>query len=151
MRDWRGKSAARIGPRTSSWSRGRAFRDTRLEVVLPSGDYRDDATLATTANNALVLNITVPGGVEATAKDGNVTLTCTVSYGSERAAELTVAWLTGVRNIKDDIQISNDADLVDVTLDVQDALDRYSLIPDDSNVTVDTSGNTVTLSGRVRT
>jgi osmotically-inducible protein OsmY len=63
----------------------------RLEVVLPSGDYRDDATLATTANNALVLNITVPDDVEATAKDGNVTLTGTVSYGSERAAELTVA------------------------------------------------------------
>src|SRR5271157_2221038 len=117
-----------------------------LEVVLPQGDYRDDATLTTTANNALVLNVTVPDGVEATAKNGNLTLTGTVSYGSERAAaELTVAGLTGVRNIKDDIQISNDADLVDVTLLVQDALDRYALIPDDSDVVVDTNGNTVTL------
>jgi osmotically-inducible protein OsmY len=32
---------------------------------------------------------------------------------------------------------------------VQDALDRYALIPDDSDVTVDTSGNMVTLSGHV--
>src|SRR5271167_568478 len=88
-----------------------------LEVALPQGDYRDDATLTTTANNALELNITVPDGVEATAKNGNLTLTGTVHYGTERAAaELTVAGLTGVRNIKDDIQISNDADLVDVTL-----------------------------------
>ena len=123
-----------------------------LEVVLPQGGYRDDATLTTTANNALVLNVTVPVGVEATAKNGNLILTGTVSYGRERAAaELTVAGLTGVRNIKDDIQISNDADLIDVTLLVQDALDRYALIPDDSDVVVDTNGNTVTLNGHVRT
>ncbi len=123
-----------------------------LEVVLLEGDYRDDATLTTTANNALMLNVTVPDGVEATAKNGNLTLTGTVSYGSERAAaELTVAGLAGVRNIKDDIQISNDADLIDVTLLVQDALDRYALIPDDSDVVVDTNGNTVTLNGHVRT
>ncbi len=123
-----------------------------LEVVLPQADYRDDATLTTTANNALDLNITVPDGVEATAKNGNLTLTGTVNYGTERAAaELTVASLTGVRNLKDDIQISNDADLIDVTLLVQDALDRYALIPDDSDVVVDTNGNTVTLNGHVRT
>ena len=123
-----------------------------LEVVLPAGDYRDDATLTTTANNALTLNIAVPDGVEATANNGNLTLTGTVSSGSERtAAEQAVTYLTGVRNVKDDIDISTDADPVDVTLNVQDALDRYALIPDDSDVAVDTSGNTVTLTGHVRT
>jgi osmotically-inducible protein OsmY len=123
-----------------------------LEVVLPTGDYRDDPTLSTAANNALTLNVTVPDGVEATAKDGNLTLTGTVSYGAGRtAAEDTVAGLTGVRNLSDNIEISNDADPVDVTAYVQDALDRYALIPDDSDVTVDTDGNTVTLSGHVRT
>jgi osmotically-inducible protein OsmY len=123
-----------------------------LEVVLPSGDYRDDATLTTTANNALTLNITVPDGVEATAKNGNITLTGTVSYGSERtAAEQAVTYLTGVRNLRDDVAISTDADPVDVTLNVQDALDRYALIPDDSDVAVDTSGHTVTLTGHLRT
>jgi len=123
-----------------------------LEVVLPSGDYRDDALLTTTANDALTLNVTVPDGVEATAKDGNLTLTGTVSYGGERtAAEQAVTYLTGVRNVRDDIDISTDADPVDVTFNVQDALDRYALIPDDSDVVVDTSGNTVTLTGHVRT
>jgi osmotically-inducible protein OsmY len=123
-----------------------------LEVTLPSGDYRDDALLTTTANNALTLNVTVPDGVEATAKDGNLTLTGTVSYGGERtAAEQAVTYLTGVRNVRDDIEISTDADPVDVTFNVQDALDRYALIPDDSDVVVDTSGNTVTLTGHVRT
>ena len=97
-----------------------------LEVVLPPSDYRDDATLTTAANNALTLNITVPDGVEATAKNGNLTLTGTVSIGTEMtAAEQTVAGLTGVRNVRNDIEISTDADPIDVTLAVQDALDRH--------------------------
>jgi osmotically-inducible protein OsmY len=123
-----------------------------LEVVLPAGDYRDDATLTMTANDALTLNIAVPDGVEATASNGDITLTGTVRYGTERtAAEQAVTYLTGVRNVKDDIAISTDADPIDVTLNVQDALDRNALIPDDSDVAVDTSGNTVTLTGHVRT
>jgi len=123
-----------------------------LEVVLPAASARDDAALTTAANNALELNITVPDGVEATAHHGNVTLTGTVHYGHQRtAAEATVAGLTGVRGIRDDIAISWDADPVDVTVSVQDALDRNALIPDDSDVVVDTEGNAVTLTGHVRT
>ena len=38
---------------------------------------------------------------------------------------------------------------MNVTLMVQDALDRYALIPDDSDVVADTLANTVTLSGHV--
>jgi osmotically-inducible protein OsmY len=121
-----------------------------LEVVLPPGDYRDDAMLTTAANNALTLNITVPDGIEATARNGNLRLTGTVRYGSERAAaELAVAGLTGVRDIKDDIGIVFDADLFEVTILVQDALDRYALIPDDSDVVAETNGHTVTLIGHV--
>jgi len=123
-----------------------------LQVVLPDADYRDDAMLTTAANNALTLNVTVPDGVEATASDGDLTLTGTVAYGTERtAAELAVAGLTGVRNIRDDIDISYDADPVDVDLHVQEALDRSALIPDDSDVNVDTKGSTITLTGHVRT
>jgi len=123
-----------------------------LEVVLPDADLRDDAMLTTAANNALALNITVPDGVEATARDGNLTLTGAVEYGRHRnAAELAIAGLTGVRNIKDDIAISYDADPVDVSWLVQNALDRNALVDDDSDVSVDTSGNTVTLRGHVRT
>jgi osmotically-inducible protein OsmY len=124
----------------------------QLQVVLPDEEYRDDAMLTTAANNALALNVTVPDGVEATAHDGNLTLTGAVEYGRQRkAAERAVAGLTGVRNVKDDIDISYDADPVDVTWFVQDALDRNALVDDDSDVSVDTSGNTVTLRGHVRT
>jgi osmotically-inducible protein OsmY len=123
-----------------------------LEVVLPAGDERDDPLLTTAANNALGLNITVPDTVEAAARNGNITLSGTVRYGYERtAAEATVTTLTGVRNVKDEIEITWDADPVNVTIAVQDALDRNALVADDSDVVVDTNGNTVTLIGHVRT
>jgi osmotically-inducible protein OsmY len=123
-----------------------------LAVMLPDASYRDDTWLTTAANNALTLNVAVPDGVEATARDGNLTLTGMVEFGRQReAAELVVAGLTGVRNVKDEIEITYDADPVDVTGLVQDALDRNALVEDDSDVHVDASGNTVTLGGHVRT
>ena len=123
-----------------------------LEVALSEADFRDDVMLITAANNALAQNVTVPNGVEATASDGNVTLTGTVSFGTERAAaERAVAGLTGVRNIRDDIEISYDTDPVDVDLHVQEALGRSALVPDDSDVEVATKGSTITLTGHVRT
>jgi osmotically-inducible protein OsmY len=83
----------------------------QLEVVLPPGDYRDDQTLTTTANDALTLNDTVQIGVEAAAANGDITLTGAVRDRSERtAAELLVAGLTGVRSVRNDIQIRADAD-----------------------------------------
>ena len=122
-----------------------------LEVLLPDVDYRDDAMLTTAANNALALNVTVPDGVEATARDGNVTLSGTVPFGPQRAAaESVVAGLTGVRNVNNEVEVWDDADPIAVTVRVQDALDRNALIPDDSDVFIHTSGNTVTLTGHVR-
>ena len=123
-----------------------------LEVVLPPESYRDDAILTTMANNALAASVSVPATVEATASNGNVMLSGTVRYGSERAAaELAVAGLTGVRNVGDEIDVTSDVDPADVTLRVQEALDRNALILDDSDVAVDADGNTVNLSGHVRT
>ena len=82
-----------------------------LEVVLPPGDYREDQALTTMANDALTLNDTVRIGVEAAAANGDITLTGTVRDRSERAAaELLVAGLTGVRSVKNNIQIRADAD-----------------------------------------
>ena len=123
-----------------------------LEVMLPEGDYRDDAMLTTAANNALAQNVSVPDGVEATARHGNLELTGTVRYGPQRdAAERAVAGLTGVRHVRDEIEIGYDADPAGVTLLVEDALARSALVPDDSDVQVGAMGNTVTLTGNVRT
>jgi osmotically-inducible protein OsmY len=126
--------------------------DNNLEVVLPESNYRDDAKLTTAANNALAANVTVPDNVEATAEDGNITLTGTVSYGTERAAaETAVSGLIGVRNVDNDIDISYAIDPVDVDLHVQDALARSALVPDGSDVTADTKDGIITLTGHVRT
>jgi osmotically-inducible protein OsmY len=77
-----------------------------LQVTLPPGDHRDDLPLAGMANNALTLGGAVPEGVEATAKDGDITLAGSVRSGTEReAAEVVVAELTGVRRVRNDIQI----------------------------------------------
>ena len=115
-----------------------------LEVVLPEGDYRDDAKLATAANNALAQNVTVPDTVE----DGNISLTGTVSYGTERAAaEAVVTGVVGVRNVINDIEISYVIDPVDVDLHVQEALDRSALVPDGSDVTANTNDGIITLTG----
>ena len=123
-----------------------------LEVALPESNYRDDVKLATAANNALAQNVTVPDTVEAVALDGNITLTGTVSYGSQRAAaEATVASLVGVRNVADDIEIVYAADPVDIDLHVQEALQRSAVVPDDSDVKAETKGGSITLTGHVST
>jgi osmotically-inducible protein OsmY len=125
---------------------------SHLEVTLPDANFRDDAMLTTAANNALTLDVTVPDSVEATAEDGNLTLTGTVEYAAERtAAERAVAGVTGVRNVWDEIEISYDADTVDIDLHVQEALGRSALVPDDSDVKVATDGSIITLNGHVRT
>jgi osmotically-inducible protein OsmY len=123
-----------------------------LEVWLPDSDYRDDTMLATAANNALALAVIVPAGVEAKAKDGNVTLSGTVAYGSQRAAAAAaVSYLYGVRNLKNDIEVWSTTDPGDVVARVQGALDRNALILDDSDVVVNTDDHAVSLVGHVRT
>ena len=87
--------------------------DNNLQVALPESDYRDDAKLTTAANNALAANVTVPDNVEATADDGNITLTGTVPYGTERAAaEAAVSGLVGVRNVMNDVRTWAEHDAV---------------------------------------
>ena len=123
-----------------------------LMVVLPDSDYRDEVQLITAANNALAQNVTVPDGVEAIAIDGDITLTGTVPYISQRAAaEAAVAGVTGVRNVRNDIEISYVIDPVDVDVNVQQALERSALVPDDSDVKSETKDGVITLTGHVRT
>jgi osmotically-inducible protein OsmY len=121
-----------------------------LMVDLPVADYRDDPMLTTAANNALALTVTVPGTVEASASEGNVWLTGMVGNRFQRdEAERSVAGLTGVRGIADDIEIFTDIQVEDVSELVQDALFRYGLLPGDSDIRVGASDGTITLSGSV--
>jgi osmotically-inducible protein OsmY len=123
-----------------------------LEVVLAPEDCRDDAMLTTAANSALAASAMMPEGVEATADNGNITLTGSVKFPSQRAAaEAAVSGLTGVRNVKNKIGFVFDVDPEDVARLVKEALDRHPVPLDDSHVVARASGNTVTLVGHVRT
>ena len=123
-----------------------------LQVALPDAGFRDDAVLTTAANNALAQDVTVPDGVEAAASDGNLTLSGTVEFGVERAAaERAVAGLAGVRNVRDQIEISYPDDPAEVDLHVQEALARSALVAGDSDVKVAPDGGIITLTGHVRT
>jgi osmotically-inducible protein OsmY len=107
---------------------------------------------AAAADDALTANATVPPGVRAVARGGALTLTGAVSFHSQRlAAEKAVSGLTGVRGVKDEIELVFDVDPADVRRRVKTALRGSALVPDDSDVVVVTSGNTVTLIGHVRT
>lgn len=123
-----------------------------LMVELPFADYRDDSLLTTDANNALAMNVSVPASVEASASEGNIWLTGTVGNRFEReAAENSVAGLTGVRGVTDDIDILTELEEVDVTDLVRGALLRYGLLPGDTDIQVGASNGTVTLSGHIET
>lgn len=125
----------------------------QLEVWLPPENYRDDAMLTTAANNALASSgVTALEGVEATAKNGNLTLTGMVKYRRQRAAaEAAVGGVAGVRNIEDDIEFVFDVDPADVNQLVGKALDRHQVPRDSRHVTVSTDGNVVVLAGTVQT
>ena len=79
-----------------------------LDVALPSGDYLEDAALAQRVNGALAANRAVPDGVRATAREGDVFLTGTVSVSAQRAAaEDTTADVGGVLNITNLIEVQD--------------------------------------------
>jgi osmotically-inducible protein OsmY len=121
-----------------------------LMVMLPAADYRDDAMLTTAANNALTQAITVPPGLEASATDGDIWLTGVVSNRFQHdAAQQAIAGLTGVRNIVNDIEIFSEVEAADVSMLVEDAIERWALLPDGSDVVVKASDGTITLTGHV--
>ena len=62
-----------------------------------------------------------------------------------------VSGLIGVRHVRDEIDVVCGVEPADVKQLVGRALDRSALVPDDSDVLVDTSGSTVILTGHVRT
>ena len=81
-----------------------------LGIALPSRDYGDDAALARLVNDALVANRAVPEGVRATAREGDVFLTGTVSYSAQRAAaEDAVAGVAGVLSVTNQIEVRGGA------------------------------------------
>lgn len=84
--------------------------DNLLAVALPDRDYGDDAALAQLANQAPAASRAVPGGVQATAREGSIFLAGTVSHNVQRAAaEDAVAGVAGVLSITNEIVVLGNA------------------------------------------
>ena len=89
---------------------GVASVDTLLAVAMPGDDYGDDTALAQLANQALAATAAVPDTVRASANEGNVFLTGTVSRSAQRAAaEDAVAGVAGIRSITNEIDVLGNA------------------------------------------
>lgn len=77
-----------------------------LDVALPSRDYGDDAALAQWVNGALAANRTVLDGIRATAREGDVFLTGTVSLSAQRVpVEDAASGVGGVLSITNQIEV----------------------------------------------
>jgi len=83
--------------------------DNLLAVAIPFDGFEDDATLAQSVNRALAANGSVPDGVKATAREGSIFLTGTVSHSVQRvAAEDTAAAVSGVLDITNEIEVQGE-------------------------------------------
>jgi osmotically-inducible protein OsmY len=123
--------------------------DNELEVRLLAGHRHSDAELRGTVLKALSWNVFVPDGVDATVKDGVVTLTGRVDYRSQRnEAEAAVRNLKGVAEIHDEISVRNAAMAADLSHQIEKAFKRTAKI-DAHHVKVEAVDGTVTLSGTV--
>jgi len=123
--------------------------DNELEVGLLTAHRREDADLRGSILRSLSRNVLVPDGVDATVKDGVVTLTGTVdSHHQREEAERTIQNVHGVTRIDDQIKIRDPRVSADVSERIARAFERNAQT-DAREVRVESINGTATLSGVV--
>jgi osmotically-inducible protein OsmY len=121
-----------------------------IEVDLPSTAVRSDADIARAADDHLAWNACVPDTVRLQVTAGRVQLQGTVEWQYQRqAAESAIRWLNGVRGVSNEIAIKPLVGAADVKDRITEALMRNASL-DARHITVETSGDAVTLRGVVR-
>lgn len=120
-----------------------------IEVKFPSAFTKSDSEIANEVLTALTSNMSVPNEkVKVKVEKGWVTLDGELPWNFQReAAKDAVPFLTGVRGVSNNIKIKSETHDAIEKKDVEDAIGRSSV--DDSNIKVNVSGSTVTLSGTV--
>ena len=119
-----------------------------IDVKIP--DERTDTEIAKDAVQALESHTSVPNCVTVLVRHGFVTLEGTVEWMFQKvAAESAVAHLRGVRGLHNLIRISTTQIAVEVRARIEEALERSAAV-DAARVHIDSSDNTVRLSGVVR-
>lgn len=121
-----------------------------IEVKFPSDFTKSDTEVANEVLTALKSNMSVPDNkVQVKVEKGWVSLEGELPWDFQReAAKNAVHFLTGVRGVSNKIKIKSETRDAIEKKDVEDAIGRSWSI-DDSDIKVNVSGNTVTLSGTV--
>lgn len=120
-----------------------------IDVKFPSSFSKTDAEVAEEVVGALKAAYNVPDDrVKVQVEDGWVTLEGDVPwYYQKEAAESAVKYLTGVKNVKNNIQVKSKLHDALEKKNIQRALNRSAI--NDENIEVEVSGTTVTLDGTV--
>jgi osmotically-inducible protein OsmY len=124
--------------------------DNELGVRLLDGVRRDDADVRGGVLQALMLDAAVPSTIDASVRDGIVTLTCTTPFNYQRAeAEFVAGNVPGVIGVDDQVELTiADPTPSDVRHSITKAFKRDASLDADS-LSIDTFDGTVTLSGHV--
>jgi osmotically-inducible protein OsmY len=121
-----------------------------LEVDLASEHKRGDADIARAVVDALSWDVTLPGTIQATVRDGHVTLEGTVPWYYQRYnAETAVRRIKGVRSLLDQIVIKPPIGATDVLAKIESMFERDALL-DAAGVDVEADGSKILLTGNVR-
>jgi osmotically-inducible protein OsmY len=125
--------------------------DNELEVRILNEHRRDDADLRGDVLQALLLDSLVPSTVDATVKDGFVTLTGSVDWQYQRAEAAFVAGnILGVIGVENDIFLQSPTPWPsDVKHSIKKAMERDAKV-DADNIQVETANGKATLTGNVR-
>jgi osmotically-inducible protein OsmY len=124
--------------------------DNELSVRLLDADRRDDADVRGAVLQALMLDAAVPPSIDASVKDGMVTLTGMAPFNYQRAeAEFVAGNIPGVIDLDDQIELTiDDPSPADVRDSINKAFKRDASL-DAEALSIDTFDGTVTLSGHV--
>jgi osmotically-inducible protein OsmY len=129
--------------------RARGVRAVANDIDVRLKLERTDADLAADVTRALELTANIPSGVQATVRNGHVTLTGKVDWLFQKdSAEKAVRHIRGVRSIVDYISVARRAVERDVRHRIVEALHRSADI-DARQIRVEVAGDTVTLTGGV--
>ena len=146
---WESREANRAAQRI----RGVLSVDNQIQVRPPTDDRLEDADLRGDVLQALMLDARIPTSVDASVKDGRVTLTGPVDWRYQReAAEFVAANVPRVASVQNRIRLSSrtEPDAAEVQINIRRAIRRDARL-DGEAIVVTASGSTITLAGTVHT
>ena len=122
-----------------------------IQVKLLDGYCRSDGDIAAAAANQIRWSATVPAdAVQTTVRDGWITLEGEVEWWYQKSdAAKAVENVMGVKGVSNQISIKPTLSADKIETDIKAAFERSALL-DAAKITVETSGNQVTLAGKVR-